>query len=286
MAAFLSGGILLGLEVVWFRFLLLFVDGTGIAGFAFMLSAVLAGIALGGIGGIDLARSAAGGRCAGLPAGGGAGRGVAGLTWSTRRSTSRCAGGATGWSLWVPPKTAWLSLALGCFRSRSSPGCSFRSPGGAAALHRQTHRAARRPPDFSPSRTRGGRRGALPAGFVLCPGSGSSRAHGCRRVPRGRRACRGPPAAGLSGPRRPRGRRSALFARRSRSFPRADEVALRWPSRGRAGVRNRRAARRGARGESETSSTCSSIGSARPSITGSSRTGSRCPARITGSGAT
>lgn len=45
-AAFLSGGILLGLQVVWFRMLLLFMSGTGRA-FAVMLSVVLSGIALG-----------------------------------------------------------------------------------------------------------------------------------------------------------------------------------------------------------------------------------------------
>jgi predicted membrane-bound spermidine synthase len=47
-AAFLSGAILLGLEVVWFRFLSLFVYGTSVA-FAVMLAIVLAGIALGGL---------------------------------------------------------------------------------------------------------------------------------------------------------------------------------------------------------------------------------------------
>ena len=48
VAAFLAGGILLGLEVVWFRFLALFVFGTELA-FALMLATVLAGIALGGL---------------------------------------------------------------------------------------------------------------------------------------------------------------------------------------------------------------------------------------------
>lgn len=47
-AAFLAGGILLALEVVWFRFLLLFIWGTSIA-FAVMLAVVLLGIALGGL---------------------------------------------------------------------------------------------------------------------------------------------------------------------------------------------------------------------------------------------
>jgi spermidine synthase len=47
-AAFLSGFGLLALEVVWFRFLLLFVKGHTVA-FALMLGVVLAGIALGGL---------------------------------------------------------------------------------------------------------------------------------------------------------------------------------------------------------------------------------------------
>lgn len=49
-AAFLSGFALLALEVVWFRFLLLFVIGSTLS-FAVMLALVLAGIALGGLAG-------------------------------------------------------------------------------------------------------------------------------------------------------------------------------------------------------------------------------------------
>jgi spermidine synthase len=48
MASFLAGGIVLALEVVWFRFLLLFTTGTSLA-FALMLATVLLGIALGGL---------------------------------------------------------------------------------------------------------------------------------------------------------------------------------------------------------------------------------------------
>jgi spermidine synthase len=47
-AAFLSGFALLALEVIWFRFLLLFVTGTSLS-FAVMLAVVLTGIALGGL---------------------------------------------------------------------------------------------------------------------------------------------------------------------------------------------------------------------------------------------
>lgn len=46
--AFVSGGLMLALEVVWFRFLLLTRDGTSLI-FAVMLAVVLAGIAIGGL---------------------------------------------------------------------------------------------------------------------------------------------------------------------------------------------------------------------------------------------
>jgi predicted membrane-bound spermidine synthase len=54
-AAFLAGGALLALEVVGFRFLLLFVDGTTLV-FAVMLAVVLAGIGLGGLTAARLSR--------------------------------------------------------------------------------------------------------------------------------------------------------------------------------------------------------------------------------------
>jgi predicted membrane-bound spermidine synthase len=47
-AAFLSGALLLGLELVWFRFLQLFVQGTSLA-FCVMLAVVLLGIGIGGL---------------------------------------------------------------------------------------------------------------------------------------------------------------------------------------------------------------------------------------------
>lgn len=50
VASFVSGGILLGLEVVWFRFLILFFNAYSIV-FAVMLAVVLAGIGLGGMAG-------------------------------------------------------------------------------------------------------------------------------------------------------------------------------------------------------------------------------------------
>jgi spermidine synthase len=48
VAAFLSGGVFLALEVLWFRFLLMFLYGTTLT-FALMLSVVLLGIGLGGL---------------------------------------------------------------------------------------------------------------------------------------------------------------------------------------------------------------------------------------------
>jgi predicted membrane-bound spermidine synthase len=55
LAAFLAGGILLALEVIGFRFLLLFQDGTTLI-FAVMLAVVLGGIGLGGLAASHLAR--------------------------------------------------------------------------------------------------------------------------------------------------------------------------------------------------------------------------------------
>ena len=54
-AACLTGGALLALEVIWFRFLLLFIDGTTLI-FAVMLAVVLGGIGLGGLAASQLAR--------------------------------------------------------------------------------------------------------------------------------------------------------------------------------------------------------------------------------------
>ncbi len=53
--AFLSGALMLALEVVWFRFLLLTLDGTSLI-FAVMLAVVLAGIAVGGLAAAHLFR--------------------------------------------------------------------------------------------------------------------------------------------------------------------------------------------------------------------------------------
>jgi predicted membrane-bound spermidine synthase len=64
-AAFLSGALLLALEIVWFRFMLLLVTGTTVA-FAVMLAVVLAGIGLGGLLASRLARHPAAGRAAPL----------------------------------------------------------------------------------------------------------------------------------------------------------------------------------------------------------------------------
>lgn len=56
IAAFLSGGTLLALEVIWFRFMTLFVVSTSLV-FTFMLAVILAGIGLGGLlGGLLLGR--------------------------------------------------------------------------------------------------------------------------------------------------------------------------------------------------------------------------------------
>lgn len=55
LAAFISGGLLLALEVVWFRFMQLFVFGSTM-NFAIMLGVVLAGIGVGGLAGAAILR--------------------------------------------------------------------------------------------------------------------------------------------------------------------------------------------------------------------------------------
>jgi predicted membrane-bound spermidine synthase len=72
LAAFLAGGILLALEVIWYRFLLMYLSGYTLI-FALMLAVVLAGIGLGGMAASHWARHGwSAGRVARLAAAGGA----------------------------------------------------------------------------------------------------------------------------------------------------------------------------------------------------------------------
>jgi spermidine synthase len=104
-AAFLAGAALLALEVVWFRFLLLFVDGTTIV-FAVMLASVLAGIGLGGLIAAWLARR---GPISHLARAAAAKAGVLVVLgyWAFEFLAEALAG--------VPPGSAWRAAALCAF---------------------------------------------------------------------------------------------------------------------------------------------------------------------------
>lgn len=162
-AAFLAGGILLALEVVWFRFLELFVFGTQLA-FALMLSTVLAGIALGGL----LAAA-----------------------WLRRRAQATAAlsilallagiAAATSYSAFDPAqaplagevgRTLWLSLVLMLPASLLS-GMLFTLQG--AALREELSSDAAAAGWLTFANTLGAMLGAPLAGFVLLPALGLER---------------------------------------------------------------------------------------------------------------
>ena len=96
-AAFLAGGVLLALEVVWFRLLLLFVAGTRVA-FALPLAVVLGGIGLGSLAAAPWLAARAAAHRAGWASS------CAGSAWRSPPSSGRsscstrrpCAPGATG----------------------------------------------------------------------------------------------------------------------------------------------------------------------------------------------
>jgi hypothetical protein len=92
LAAFLAGGVLLALEVIWYRFLLMYLTGYTLI-FALMLAVVLAGIGLGGMLASRWARHGwSARRAARLAAAGGAigiVAGYAGFEWICRRCCCR-----------------------------------------------------------------------------------------------------------------------------------------------------------------------------------------------------
>jgi spermidine synthase len=110
LAAFLAGGVLLALEVVWFRFLLLFQDGTT-WNFAVMLAVVLGGIGLGGLAASRWARRGwSGGRAARAAAAGAAVLTVAAYAAFDQALTLRA--GPVVLSLFLMGPVAFLSGVL------------------------------------------------------------------------------------------------------------------------------------------------------------------------------
>jgi spermidine synthase len=160
-AAFLSGMILLGLEVVWFRFLLLFVIGTTLT-FALMLAVILVGIGLGGLAAsFWLKLDAAADRW--LPALATVAGGVTVLTYVNLAPTGvRQAG-------WGSLVMASQLMFPGAFIS----GALFTMIGN--ALRRRTEGDSHAAGSLTLSNTVGAMTGSLLAGFVLLPQLGVER---------------------------------------------------------------------------------------------------------------
>jgi predicted membrane-bound spermidine synthase len=165
LAAALAGGLLLALEVIWFRFLQLYVQGTALA-FAAMLATILLGI---GLGGVAAGRLSAGGASAVWPA--------AVACW---------AGTATGYlyAVFDPtvrgndnflndlPAILWLSCRL-MFPTALASGMLFTFIG--RALHDACPDPARATGLLALLNTAGAALGAVVAGFVLLPRLGVER---------------------------------------------------------------------------------------------------------------
>jgi len=159
-AAFLCGGTLLALELVWFRLLLLYVNGTSLA-FAVMLAVVLAGIACGGLIGSEWLRRSREVALA-LPL-------VALLAGAV---TSAAYAGFDAASVYQnrlvsePLEIASLAVRL-MFPSALVSGLLFTMLG--AALRRRLGLTARTAGWLTLSNTLGGAFGAVVGGFVLLP---------------------------------------------------------------------------------------------------------------------
>jgi predicted membrane-bound spermidine synthase len=167
LVAFLSGLGLLALEVVWFRFLLLFLPGTSLA-FAWMLGVVLAFIALGGLATSLWVRVASDATAYLVPLAFCAGAIVVasyGLFSAPLQSVD--ATYVKGWT-----EILLLSLFLMAPVSFLS-GCLFTLTG--TALQRELAAEARASGLLTLANTTGAALGSLLAGFVLLPGLGMER---------------------------------------------------------------------------------------------------------------
>ena len=165
-AAFLSGAALLGLEVVWFRFLQLFMFGTTLA-FAFMLAVILLGIGAGSLAASQwLRRDPAAHRW--LPAVAAAAVLATTLSYAW---FSPWFGGAT-FSISQPDATLVLAVRLMLATSLAS-GVLFTLQG--AALRHELPGAGETAGRLTLVNTLGAMTGALAAGFVLLPALGMER---------------------------------------------------------------------------------------------------------------
>ena len=282
-AAFASGGVLLALEVVWFRFLVLFTLPGSLA-FALMLTVVLLGIGGGGLlGARALLASRAAARASPLLL-----AAAAVITVATYASfdavvarvssdarTELWGIAALGLALMLP--TSLLSGALFTWLGEAlfeSEGSETRSAGLLAFAN-----------------TTGAMLGALAAGFVLLPRLGIERsiqllagvyvvaAAGSRRPRYGRagagRRLRSPASS-------PRARSPSSRSSRAARSRRASSPSRSMPSPPAAARRSPRSARRSPR----RSSTCAPRCSASRATTASSRTATRCRERCSSRNAT
>lgn len=167
-AAFLAGGLLLALEVVWFRLLLLFVYGTSLA-FAVMLAVVLLGIGAGGLlAGLVVREDASAWRwLSGVALAAGAV-----TAWSYAALPDALARYAATPSLVEPMSVLALSLRLMLPTSLLS-GALFTLMG--AAVKAEGRGATRAAGAIAFSNTTGAMLGPLVGTFVLLPGLGLER---------------------------------------------------------------------------------------------------------------
>jgi len=166
-AAFLAGGLLLALEVIWFRILLLFTPGTSLA-FAVMLAVVLLGIALGGLaGGMWLARRPSGFHLAPLVALVAAVAVVAGYAGFPHAVTPY------GLAIVQSPLAVLLLAARLMLPTCIVSGLIFTLLG--QALHARTGEGARTAGALTLANTTGAMVGALLGGFLLLPRLGMER---------------------------------------------------------------------------------------------------------------
>lgn len=164
-AGFLAGGVFLALEVVWTRFLQLFVRSTSLA-FAVMLAVILAGIGLGGVFAGWWLRREADGRRITAP--------LLLLVGAAALASFRLFESAAGLSFSVYQTVDWrymtvLSLVL-MFPAAFVSGMVFTTLG--EAFHREVGDRARSAGLVAMANTLGAMAGPLVAGFVLVPALG------------------------------------------------------------------------------------------------------------------
>jgi len=165
-AAFLAGAGLLALEVIWFRFLQLFLFGTAMT-FAFMLAVILLGIAAGGLGAaLWLRRDPAGHRW--LPAVAGA------AALATIVGYAAFSPWYRGAAFFIAQPDATLALSLRLMLATSVlSGVIYTFAG--AALRQELSGAGETAGHLTLANTVGSMAGALGGGFVLLPMLGMER---------------------------------------------------------------------------------------------------------------